>query len=111
MYQRHTIIVITAADGTGSAYTECLTGRVVSIQYVKPGSGGYSDGSIMTVTAETTGRTVWTQTGLNASAVRVPQTAVGAETAEFAVIDERLLIAITGGGDTKTGTFQITIKS
>jgi len=121
---RHTVTVTTIADGSATAYTtNPVRGRVLSIQYVKPVSGNFTDGVDFTITGETTGQGLWTETNVNASAQRAPRQpthdnagaaslfAAGGEPAEdyYVLVDERVKIVIASGGDTKTGTFHITV--
>ena len=113
---RHTVTIVTNADGDGTGYTsETLMGRILSVRYVKAGSGGYADGVDFTATLEATGQTIMVGTDVNASASfypRVPTTdAAGADTATLDAVvaaDDRVKIVVAAGGDTKTGTFHIT---
>lgn len=121
--ERHTVIPVTDAAGAATYYTPVVTGRVLSVQYVKAGSGNYTDGVDFTITAETTGQGIWTESNVNASAIRAPRQpthdAVGAASLYAAtgepvedyiyLAQERVKIVLASGGDTKTGTFYITI--
>lgn len=120
--ERHAVTVTTGA-ATGEGYTPVLTGRLISIRYVKPDSGGYSDGVDFIVTAETSGLTLWDQDDVNSSVTVAPRQAThdnaGAEAVyasagetvldHFYIAGERIKVAIADGGDGKTGTFHITI--
>lgn len=117
--ERHTVPVVTAADGSATAYTPTITGRVLSIRYVKT---DFADGSTITLTSEATGETIWTEANVNASATRAPRQAThstaGAAAlyaATFAVNDhialaiDRVKIVVASGGSVKTGVFHILI--
>ena len=117
---RYKVVVTTAADGSATAYFPGnIQGRISSIQYVKT---DFADGSTITVTGETTGTSIWAQTGVNASATVAPRqpthslagvASIYATTFPvldyIAISDERIKIVIASGGNTKTGTFYITV--
>lgn len=121
--ERHTVIPVTDAAGAATSYTPVVTGRLISIQYVKAGSANYTDGVDFTITAETTGQTLWTDTNINASEIVAPRqpthagdgsaslyAATGEPTEDHIYLaNERVKVVIAAGGDTKTGTFYITI--
>lgn len=114
------ITVTTAADGSATAYSEVCTGKLSSVRYVKT---DFADGSTFTITSEATGETLWTETGVNASATRAPRQAThstagvaalyaGAGTAvndKIALANDRVKIVITSGGNVKTSTFHVTL--
>lgn len=119
---RHEIAITTDADGNAVAYTPQVNGRILSIHYVKPASGGFADGVDFTITGEATGQSVWAETNVNASATRAPRqltyTTTGssiAYAATFGVYDsivlaqERLKIAIAQGGNGGVGTFHVVV--
>lgn len=108
--------------GTATVYSPYLSGYIEAIQYIKPGSGGLSDGSTMTVTAEATGEGIWAQTGVNASAKVLPRTAEHTTAGVAATYDgtypsldrialgrDRVKIAITSGGNSKNFSYVITV--
>src|SRR5438128_11707249 len=70
-----TITLTTAADGTFTGYADACSGKILAIRYVKPGAGGFDNGSTITVTLETTGIAVWSEANVNASATRFPRAA------------------------------------
>lgn len=111
-----------ASNGTATVYSPYLSGYIEAIQYIKPGSGGLSDGSTMTITAEATGENIWTQTGVNASVkvrTRTPTHSTAGVAATYdgtrAVLDrvalgrDRVKIAITSGGNSKNFSYVITV--
>lgn len=119
--QRVAVTVTTAADGSATAYSEVLTGKLSQIRYVKT---DFADGSTFTITAEATGETLWGESAVNASATRAPRQAThstagaaalyaaggAAVNDKIALANDRVKIAITNGGDTKTGVFHIVME-
>jgi hypothetical protein len=122
--QRQTIAVVTAADGSATAYSAPVTGKISTVRYVKSGSGGFDDGSTITLTTEATGETIWTEANVNASATRAPRqpthssagaaalyAAAGAAVNEqIAIVSDRIKIVISAGGNAKNATFYITLE-
>jgi hypothetical protein len=113
--ERHSVAVTTAADGTATAYSPAITGRVVSISYVKT---DFADGVDFTITAEATGQSLWTDTNINAAETVYPvQPAnLGASGAastltEVSIVlaNDRVKIVIAQGGNAKTGAFLIVV--
>lgn len=121
MPKRVTIAVITNASGDGTGYSEVVSGEIATVRYVKT---DYANGSTMTITLEATGETILGELGINASATRAPRQAThstaGAAAlyaaAGTAVNDrvvaakDRIKVVVAGGGDTKAGTFHVTLK-
>jgi hypothetical protein len=121
--QRQTVTLTTAADGSATAWSESVTGAVSQIRYVKPASGGLDDGSTITITVESTGETIWTESNVNASATRAPRQAThsvagvastfdGTRAAldKIAVAQDRIKIVIAAGGNGKNATFHIVLE-
>ena len=116
--ERHTVAVTTAADGSATAYSPVVTGKVSQIRYVKT---DFADGSTFTITSEATGETIWTETGVNASATRAPRQATHSTAGAAALYaaagqavndyvrlaQDRVKIVIVNGGNVATGTFHI----
>lgn len=115
--RRLTVSVTTAADGSATAYSSGIDyGLLSQIRYVKT---DFDNGSTFTITSEATGETLWTETGVNASATRAPRQAThstagaaalyaAAGTAVndmIAIANDRIKIVISAGGNVKTGTF------
>ena len=122
--RRFTVSPTTIADGSATAYTPSFSGYIHSIQYVKPGvAADYAAGVDFTITTETTGLNLYTLVNQDASALKLPRFpthdgigaaslyAAGGEPVEdmLAVSRERVKIVIANGGDTKTGTFYVTV--
>lgn len=115
------ISVTTAADGSATAYSELCTGKVSTVRYVKT---DFDNGSTITLTSEATGETIWSETGVNASATRAPRQAThstagvaalyaaagAAVNDKIALANDRIKIVIAGGGNAKTGTFHIVME-
>jgi hypothetical protein len=119
--QRVAVTVTTAADGSATAYSDVLTGKLSQIRYVKT---DFDNGSTFTITAEATGETLWTEAAVNASATRAPRQAThstagvaalyaAAGTAVndlIALANDRIKIVIAAGGNTKTGVFHFVLE-
>jgi hypothetical protein len=118
--KRFKVRVTTAADGSATAYTPRLSGKLCSIHYVKT---DFADGVDFTITSEATGQSLWTDTNINASEVvnpRVPThdqvgaallfAAGGTAVADkIALASDRVKILIAAGGNAKIGTFHVLV--
>ena len=118
--RRYTVPVVTAADGTATAYSPYLSGYLSQIIYTK---ADYATGVDFTITAEATGETLWTESNVDASASRMPRGAThstagiaalyaSAGTAvndKIALSRDRVKIVLAQGGNAKTGTFHIVV--
>jgi hypothetical protein len=121
--QRHTINITTSSGGTATAFTPVVTGRVASIQYVKPGSNAFANGVDFTVESEATGTQFWREDNVNAAKTVYPvagstlfngtallhATGGTAVPVPFFVAQDRLKITIAEGGNATNGTFIVTI--
>lgn len=119
--QRIAVSVTTIADGSATAYSGVVTGKLSQIRYVKT---DFADGSTITITAEATGETLWTEAAVNASATRAPRQAThstagaaalyaaggAAVNDKIALANDRIKIVIASGGDTKTGVFHFVLE-
>lgn len=117
---RHVIAVTTAADGSATAYSPPVTGRVLAIHYVKT---DFANGVDFTITAEATGETIWTEADVNASKSCAPRMATHsnagvaalyasggtAVNSEIALGNDRVKFVIASGGNAKTGAFHLII--
>ena len=120
MIRRFNVPVTTAADGSATAYTPYLSGYVQDIQYVKT---DFADGVDFTITSEATGRSIWTESNVNAAAVKAPRQATHTDVGvaslyaaggtavqdRIALSRDRVKIVIASGGNVKTGAFNVTI--
>lgn len=121
--RRLTVDVTTDGSGNAVAYSPRTSGRVHSIHYVKPASGGYTDGVDFTITADRTGEQIWVENNVNASTVRYPRTATHSPAGvaslfaadgtavqdKIGLANERVKIALAQGGAAKTGAFHILV--
>lgn len=119
--QRIAVAVTTAADGSATAYSEVVTGKLSQIRYVKT---DFADASTFTITAEATGETLWSESNVNASATRAPRQAThstagaaslyaaggAAVNDKIALAQDRIKIVIAAGGNVKTGTFHFVLE-
>lgn len=119
--ERHVVAVTTAADGTATAYSPVLTGKLSQIRYVKT---DFATGVDFTITAEATGETLWTQSDVNASATVAPRQAThttagvaalyaaggSAVLDKITLANDRVKIVIGSGGNAKTGAFHIVME-
>ncbi len=121
---RYIVSVTTDGSGNATAYSDRIDyGLLSQIRYVKDGSNGFADGSTITITAESTGETLWTEAAVNASATRAPRQAThstagaaslyaGSGTAvndKIAIVNDRIKIVIASGGSVKSGTFHFVL--
>ena len=118
--KRFKLTVTTAADGTATAYSPRISGFLESIHYVKT---DFADGVDFTITDEATGRSLWTDTNINASEIVAPRApthdqagaallyAAGgtAQAARMALANTRIKIVIAQGGATKSGVFHLIV--
>jgi hypothetical protein len=119
--QRVSVAVTTAADGSATAYSETVTGKLSQVRYVKT---DFDNGSTFTIMAEATGETLWNEANVNASATRAPRQAThstagvaalyaaggAAVNDKIALAGDRIKIVIAAGGDTKSGTFHFILE-
>lgn len=113
--QRVRIDVVTASDGSATAYSEVVTGILAQLRYVKT---DFADGVDFTVTAEATGETLWAQENVNASVTVAPRqalhTTAGAAAlyasggtavlGPIALANDRIKVVVANGGSAKSGT-------
>lgn len=116
--RRIKVAVTTAADGTAVAYSPRLSGKVHQIEYVK---NDFADGVDFAITGEQTGVNLWTESNVNASAVKAPRmpthTQAGAASLfatggtavqeAIGVGNDRIKFVIAQGGASKKGTFHV----
>lgn len=118
--RKHTVAIVTNGSGDGTGYTNYFSGLISSVQYVKT---NFADGVDFTITLDATGETIWADTDVNASEVVRPRAAThttagvaalyaasGAVNDHIAAGRDRVKIVVGSGGDTKTGTFVITVE-
>lgn len=118
---REVVAVTTIADGSATAYSGVVTGKISTVRYAKT---DFADGSTITLTCEATGETIWTEANVNASATRAPRqathTTAGAAALyaaagvavndKIALANDRVKIVIASGGATKSAVFHIVME-
>lgn len=118
--ERHVVALTTAVGGGATGYTGTVTGRILSIRYVKT---DFADGVDFTITSEATGETILAKADVNASATfhpRGPTHDTAGVAALFAaggsgvndhivLAKDRVKIVVAQGGDAKTGTVHVTV--
>lgn len=121
--KRFKVTVVTAADGTVTAYTPRVSGELHSVHYVPDGTAPYTNTVDMTITSEATGESLVTRTNVAAAFVTYPRapTADAAGTAalyaaggtavqaRLALANDRIKIVLAQGGATKTGVFHFLV--
>lgn len=121
--RRFKVTVTTAADGTVTAYSPKISGKVHAVHYVKDGANAYADGVDVAITAEATGENIWTEANVNASAVRYPRAATHGQNGGASLYaaggtpiqdrvglgGDRVKIVLAQGGNAKTGAFHILV--
>jgi hypothetical protein len=117
--ERHAISLTTNADGAATGYTPVVTGRVLSVIYVKT---DFANGVDFTITAEATGEPILALTDANASVTKYPRSPVHGLTGTgliyagtdvvaepVMVAQDRIKVVVAQGGNTKTGTVTVVI--
>jgi hypothetical protein len=119
-FQTFEVDVVTAADGSATAYSPNVNGYIHQIRYVKT---DFANGVDFAITIEGTGQNVWTQNDVNASATVAPRqpthdlagaaalyAAAGQPVNDrIAIAADRLQIVIASGGNVKSGKFYVTV--
>ncbi|MBK8772808.1 MAG: hypothetical protein KA788_09540 [Lacunisphaera sp.] len=119
--RRHVVSVTTASDGSATAYSPYISGKIHAIHYVKT---DFTDGVDFTITAEATAETIWTEANVNAAKACFPRGATHSNAGvaalyasggvavndKIALGRDRVKIAIASGGNAKTGAFHILVE-
>lgn len=124
--RRYSTTVTTDGSGDATAYLSPRTsGKIHSIQYVKDGGANpFANGVDFAITAEATGENVWTETDVNASAVRYPRAPTHSQAgvaslyaaagtavqAPIAIASDRVKVVIAQGGANKVGKFHVMVE-
>ena len=108
--------ITTSTAGAATVYTPAFTGKVSVVKYTPTDTASTAD---ITVTTNTTGQSVWSESNLSKSAatIRYPRSvahttagaASGIAQELIPVVEESLKIVIAQGGNTKTGAFQVIV--
>ncbi len=118
MIRRFTVHVVTDPSGNATAYSPYLSGYLHQIEYLKT---DFADGVDFTITSEATGETLWTQSDVNAAAVKAPRQATHSNVGvaalyaasgtsvndRIALGRDRIKIVVGSGGNVKSGDFVI----
>ena len=118
--RRFVVPVTVDASGDAEEYSPHLSGKLVSMRYVKD---DFADGVDFTITAEDTGETIWTEENVNASATRHPRAATHSTAGaaalyasggtavndKIALSQDRVKIVVASGGNATSGEFHITV--
>ena len=119
--RRFKVSVTTASDGTATAFSPRLAGKIHSVEYVKDLSNAFSDGVDFAITAEQTGENIWTESNVNASKSCYPRAPTHTQLGVAATLDgtvaalapigvvDRVKIVIAQGGSAKVGAFHILV--
>lgn len=122
--RRHRITLTTIADGSVTGYSPRLSGKILSLRYVKHATTAYSDGVDTVITKESDGEAVMTATDHNASTTWHPLAAqhdiTGAAALRVAaglpllgpigVANDRLKFVVAAGGDSKIGDWYVHVE-
>lgn len=118
--RRIKVNVNTAADGTATAYSPRLSGKIDSLAYLKT---DFVDGVDFTITTELGGEQVWVESNVNAATVRRPRAPVHSQAGVAALYaaggtaildrigigNDRLKFVIAQGGNAKSGSFYVLV--
>lgn len=116
------VAVTAAADGSATVYSAGkFTGAIRLAKYTK---NNFSDGAVLLITSEDTGQTIWSQTGVNASASISPRQALSttagvaslyaaggtAINGDIVLCNERIKIVLTGAGNATTAAYLFVVE-
>lgn len=122
--ERLQVAITTDASGDATAYSAALTGRILGIRVVVPGSGGIENTADFTITAEATGEQILTVANVNGSQSyypRVPTHKAADGAAELyaaggtnvrgtiVLVNDRVKIVVAQGGNAKTCTVHVIV--
>lgn len=120
---KHTVTVVSAADGTATAYTPMINGRILNVIYTKAGSNNYADTVDFTITSEDTAQNIWVQSNVTTSATVAPRQAThstagvaalyaagGTAVNDYVYLaNERVKIVLAQAGNATTGAFTVIV--
>lgn len=121
--ERQSVSVTTDASGNATVYSTVVTGRILCIRYVKPGSSPLDNGVDCTITLESSGESVLTLANFGAaSGSYYPRVPVQDETGADATLDgtrkmrepvvaanDRLKFVVAQGGNALSGSFIVVV--
>lgn len=113
--------VTTDGSGDATAYSDPVFGTVKHAAYIKT---DFADGVDFTITGETTGQGIWTETNVNASTIRYPMAAShstagaaalyagggSAVNVPIVLAGERIKVVVASGGSVKTGVLVFAVE-
>lgn len=118
--RRHVVHVTTEYGGDAEVFSPRMSGKLVSVRYVKD---NFADGVDFVLTSENTGATLWAEDDVNASATRYPRAATsttagggatwnGTQTVNSKILlaQDRVKIEIADGGNETSGVFHLTVE-
>ncbi len=120
---RLSIPFVTSAGGAFSGFSPNFSGRILGAHVIVPGSGGIASATIA-LTSEATGEAILSLSSISATTLRYPRTAIhdtsgaGALYASggtalrepIALGDDRVAIAVSGGGNAKAATIILIVE-
>lgn len=118
--RRISVEITTAADGSATAYSSRVSGKVHAIVYEK---ADFVDGVDFVVTAEKTAEQIWAESNVNAAASRYPRAATHTTAGvaalyaaggvavldKPAIANDRFKVVIAQGGNAKSGTLHFLV--
>ncbi len=122
--KRYKVTGTTAADGSLTAYTPRLSGKLVAVHYVPDGTTPYDNTVDMTVTSEATGQSLLTRSNVSAAFVANPRVATEGVSGtaalyaaggtgvldKIALANDRIKIVLAQGGNAKVGAFHFLVE-
>lgn len=122
--RRFKITVTTAADGSATAYSPRLSGKLHAVHYVPHGSTPYDNTVDMTITSEATGQSLISRANVAAAFVAYPRVATSdaagaaslyaaggtAVQDKIALGNDRIKIVLAQGGNAKVGTLHFLVE-
>jgi hypothetical protein len=117
--------VVSDGAGAGSGTVGPITGKLVSIGYVKDVGAPYTDGVDFTVTTSPTAQTLWSELNVNATKQVAPRQATHSNAGVAALYaaggtavndyyylrEDMITIAVAAAGASKTGTFHVVVET
>jgi len=118
--EKHTVSLTTDSGGDATGFTPVVTGKVISISYVKT---DYDNGVDFTITTEDSLQNLWVESDVNAAKAVAPRQpthdTIGAASLYAAAgepvedhiyaVQERIKIVVAQGGNAKTGAFTVIV--
>ncbi|MGE0653086.1 MAG: hypothetical protein AB7P12_15255 [Alphaproteobacteria bacterium] len=123
--RRYKVRITTAADGSATAYTPRIAGKLHSIHYIADGANAYPNTVDITITSEATTEALLSRSNVSAGFVAYPRVATSAPdgTASLyadggtairdkpALASDRIKIVLAQGGNAKVGDFHFLVEN